>query len=595
MRKWRWRATVASTLFVAASTGVALAMPAAAAGTPAEAPVVSFAKHPVQGSYLVTLAADRAAVRSAGATAQAAESLTERYGGTLQATLTETMRGFTVRNLSAKGARQLAAHPDVAEVRQSGRAGIGGPGGTQSNPRNWGLDRIDQRDRPLDSKYTYRNDGAGATVYIVDTGIRFSHQEFGGRAKNGVDLHAQPNGGNDCHKHGSHVAGIVGGSTRGVAKKVNLVSVRVLGCDGFGEDIDVANAAEWIAANGVPNSVANLSVYTDDPDVAAPAIKGSIAKGYQWSLITGNNGGNACNYGPGGQVPEALQVANATSSDTRAGDSNSGSCMDLFAPGSNIDSAFHSSDTAYGTLSGTSMAAPHVAGAMALRISEAPNQTPKQLHDYIMGEASTGKMSGISSDTPNKLLYANPQGTSSGEPRAAFEASCPSGGLKCSFDASGSSDPDGSIASYKWSFGDSTSGDGRTTDHTYGAAGSYKVTLTVTDNEGKTNSTERTVNVGSTGGQNPTASFASPQCQGLSCSFNASASKDPDGSIASYAWDFGDGTKGSGVTTNHTFPSKQATYTVTLTVTDNSGNTGTTSRKVQCFSFGTGQGFCFPG
>ncbi|WP_433331248.1 PKD domain-containing protein [Spirillospora sp. CA-294931] len=203
-----------------------------------------------------------------------------------------------------------------------------------------------------------------------------------------------------------------------------------------------------------------------------------------------------------------------------------------------------------------------------------------------------GKMNGVMGDWANQQIGGT---TPPGDPKAAFEASCPSGGLKCSFDASGSSDPDGSIASYKWSFGDSTSGDGRTTDHTYGAAGSYKVTLTVTDNEGKTNSTERTVNVGSTGGQNPTASFASPQCQGLSCSFNASASKDPDGSIASYAWDFGDGTKGSGVTTNHTFPSKQATYTVTLTVTDNSGNTGTTSRKVQCFSFGTGQGFCFPG
>ncbi|MGH8882215.1 MAG: S8 family serine peptidase, partial [Stackebrandtia sp.] len=151
-------------------------------------------------------------------------------------------------------------------------------------------------------------------------------------------------------------------------------------------------------------AVVNLSVYTDDPHIAADALKGSVADGYQWSLITGNNGGDACQYGPGGQVPEALQVGNSTDMDTKAFDSNAGECMDLFAPGSNIDSAYMGSDSAYGTLSGTSMAAPHVAGAMALRLHDTPDASPADLQAWIMDNAASGKLSGLSADTPNELL-----------------------------------------------------------------------------------------------------------------------------------------------------------------------------------------------
>ncbi|MFC7616234.1 trypsin-like serine protease [Actinokineospora soli] len=324
--------------------------------------------------------------------------------------LTKVMRGYVADGLSERQARRLAAHPAVESVMQSGTARAGD---TQDNPANWGLDRIDQRNLPLDRKYTYPGHGGqGVNVYIVDTGIRYSHQEFEGRAKFAVDFVVPSTNGNDCHKHGSHVAGIVGGKTRGVAKKVTLHSVRILDCNGRGLDSDVVVAADWLASNAVKPAVANLSVYTDNPSIGVDAIKGSIAAGVQWALITGNNGGNSCDYGPGPRVETGVRTGNATSSDARAGDSNDGACMDLFAPGSNIDSAFHTSDTAYGQLSGTSMAAPHVAGVMALRLSEAPSSTPADLKRYVVDNATTGKMTNIRSGTPNRLLYlpaGNPQ------------------------------------------------------------------------------------------------------------------------------------------------------------------------------------------
>ncbi|TQJ02634.1 subtilisin family serine protease [Amycolatopsis cihanbeyliensis] len=593
MRKWKSRA-LASTLAVAASAGLAMTQAVTATAAQPEEPVVSNADRPVEGTYLVTLAANSQAARSAAGTERATHALVEEYGGTLDAVLTATMRGYVVEHLPERQARRLAADPGVAEVRQSGRAGIGGPGGTQQNPRNWGLDRIDQRDRPMDDSYTYPNDGEGTTVYIVDTGIRYSHQEFGGRASFGVDLDADPNGGEDCNNHGTHVSGIVGGETRGVAKAVDLVSVRVLGCDGYGEDVDVVKAAEWITKNAEQPAVANLSVYTGDPDIAVNAIRNSISSGVQWSLITGNNGGDACDYGPGGQVPSALQVGNSTSNDTRRFDSNAGRCMDLFAPGTNIDSAFRGSDSSYGTLSGTSMAAPHVAGAMALRLHDAPGSSSAQLHSWIMDNASTGKLSGLSGDTPNKLLYVPNDGSQPpGDPTAEFTASCPDESLTCTFDAANSSDPDGSISSYAWDFGDGTTGDGRTPEHTYAEKGTYSVELTVTDDEGNTDTATRQVRVGEPGGgQEPAASFT-VNCQSLDCAFDATASTDPDGTITTYAWNFGDGTTGNGTTTTHTYPSQTDTYTATLTVTDNNGNTATTNRTIQCWAFGTSQGFCF--
>ncbi|MEU0554412.1 trypsin-like serine protease [Dactylosporangium sp. NPDC006015] len=386
-------AAVVTVLSLALTPGTAWAEP--------EGTVRHNASRPVPGAYLISLKTGAVAAADTQAVAEAAVA---RYGGRLHSVYRRTMSGYAVEGLSEQAARRIAARPEVARVTQSGTAGIGA---TQQNPPNWGVDRIDQRDLPLSRSYTYDDAaaGQGVTIYVVDTGIRFSHSEFEGRAKLGVDFVSPSTNGGDCHGHGTHVSGIAAGKTYGVAKKANLVSVRILGCQGTGQDIDVTRAAEWITANAVKPAVVNLSVYTDDPDIAADGIRASIASGVQWSLITGNNGGNACNYGPGGQIPEGVQVGNATSSDTKAGDSNYGTCMDLFAPGSNVLSAYHTSDTASTTMSGTSMAAPHVAGAVATYLTGHPSATPAQVHAWVTDNASTGKMSGLPAGTPNKLLY----------------------------------------------------------------------------------------------------------------------------------------------------------------------------------------------
>ncbi|WP_367129165.1 S8 family serine peptidase [Saccharothrix sp. HUAS TT1] len=376
----------------------ALAPPAWAAEPEGEVRVA--AKNPVPGVYVVKLK-DRPDV---GATAR---SLNSRYGGTTTHVLEKVMRGFVVEDLTERQARRLAAAPEVDSVVQSGTARAAD---VQDNPPNWGLDRVDQRDLPLNRKYDYpAGAGAGANIYVVDTGIRYTHQEFEGRAKFAADFVVPPTNGNDCDSakqgHGTHVAGIAAGKTRGVAKKAALWSVRILGCQSTGKDSDIVVAAEWIAKNAVKPAVVNMSVYADDPSVGVEAIRGAIASGVQWSLITGNNGGNSCDYGPGSRVETGVRVANSTSSDQRAGDSNDGPCTDLFAPGSSIDSSVNTSDTSYGQKSGTSMAAPHVAGAMALRLGEQPSATPEALKKWVVDNATTGKMTNIRSGTPNRLLH----------------------------------------------------------------------------------------------------------------------------------------------------------------------------------------------
>jgi subtilisin family serine protease len=294
----------------------------------------------------------------------------------------------------------------------------------------WGIDRIDQRLLPLDQTYTYDFTGLGVSTYIIDTGIRYSHTEFEGRAVRGFDAFAADptdpllgyDGSGDCDGHGTHVAGTVGGKTYGVAKKVRLVGVRVLNCAGYGSDADVIAGMDWVAKNATLPASANMSLGDVVPSKTMGtsteidnAVKALVASGVSLAVAAGNGWGNgtvgadACMF-PIANVPEAITVAATSATDTRTMWTNYGACIDIFAPGSSIVSSTFDSDTSYGSKSGTSMSTPHVAGAAALILQQAPGATPAQVRDILVNGATQNivKTSTYNAEpTPNShLLYS---------------------------------------------------------------------------------------------------------------------------------------------------------------------------------------------
>jgi subtilisin family serine protease len=279
---------------------------------------------------------------------------------------------------------------------------------TTQTGATWGLDRIDQRARPVDGNYTYDFDGTGVTAYVIDTGIRFDHGEFEGRAVPGFDAFAADptdplligDMNNDCQGHGTHVAGTVGGRTYGVAKKVSLVAVRVLNCAGYGSDADVIAGMEWVAAHGTLPAVVNMSlgdvIPTRTLGTSTPvddAVRGMIASGITVVVAAGNGWGNgtvgadACMF-PISNVPEAITVAASNATDTRTTWTNYGACIDLFAPGNSITSSTNTGPNDTAVNSGTSMASPHVAGAAALVLQQRPAATPQQVRDILVSNAT---------------------------------------------------------------------------------------------------------------------------------------------------------------------------------------------------------------
>ena len=291
----------------------------------------------------------------------------------------------------------------VARVEQDG---IATASGTQSNA-TWGIDRIDQRALPLNKTYNYTSTGAGVTAYIIDTGIRFSHSEFGGRASSGYDA-VDGGSADDCNGHGTHVAGTVGGATYGVAKGVALVAVRVLDCGGSGSWSGVIAGMDWVANNHASPAVANMSLGGGASTSVDDAARRMIASGVATAIAAGNGNmagiaQDACKYSPA-RVAEAMTIGATTSSDSKASYSNYGTCVDWFAPGSSITSSWYQSDTQTNTISGTSMATPHVAGVAAQYLQGNPGASPQQVRDALYAATTKGVVAN-SKTANNHLLY----------------------------------------------------------------------------------------------------------------------------------------------------------------------------------------------
>ncbi len=323
----------------------------------------------------------------------------DRNGGH---TYHRALKGFSVR-MSEQQALRLANDPRVEFVEEDGVVSLG----TTQTGATWGLDRIDQRDLPLNGTYTYTPTGTGVKVYIIDTGIRATHTQFAGRVISGFTAINDGLGSNDGNGHGTHVAGTVGGSTYGVAKNVTLVAVRVLDSQGNGTDSGVIAGIDFVTSNhlsGQP-AVANMSLGGGISSALDTAVNNSINDGVTYAVAAGNETQNACNVSPA-RVANAITVGSTTTSDARSSFSNFGTCLDIFAPGSSITSAWRTSDTAINTISGTSMATPHVAGVAALFLETNPTASPATVAAAIINSSTANKVTNAGTGSPNRLLFS---------------------------------------------------------------------------------------------------------------------------------------------------------------------------------------------
>jgi subtilisin family serine protease len=549
-----------------------------------------------------------------------AHDLAGAHGGETGFVYEHAIKGFALK-LPPAAVEGLAHNPHVISIEPDHPAQIYSvTASSQSSPASWGLDRIDQSDLPLDDASTFNNSGAGINIYVIDSGIRISHHDFGGRAayvpsaENGNFVGDGHGSAEDCYGHGTGVAAVAAGNAHGVAKGADVWALRVLDCEGDGYASMALAAVDWITANGQLPGVVNMSLGFPDSPALAAGVANSAAVGFVYTAASGNFivPQDACELTPA-NVPGVITVGATDASDQEASWSGWGTCVSLLAPGVGITTASNSGDDATIVTSGTSQAAPHVAGAAALYLTEHPGASAFDVLNGIAISASPGRITlhGFSDQggTPNRLLHSNflppPPNVA---PTAVMNPMCTTS--ECTFSGSASTDSDGWVVGHQWDFGDGFADAGESVSHQYAESGTYTVSLTVVDDDGAEHTVTQDLVV-EVINEAPLAALAfcsnevtvtsdGPRDRemeneadganaGLQFSFDASASSEKDGTIARYLWDFGDGDIASGVRADHTYD-QEGIYTVTLTVVDNRGQPETATTVIAAVAEGGGDG-----